>query len=275
MPAPTRVQRNVRTKLPFPLVLGVLVAFAAAVLTFRAQATGPSKPAASASKGPVESSPPSPGPSPSVQLAPLPECEYGSVQAPNADYGDWRVTLLDTTFGLPKTYVPPGLVSTALAGFDGGFQVRKRVIKDLRALREAAEDAGHPVALVAAYRSYAQQAQLFAMRRAKLGYDRALLRTARPGHSEHQLGTTLDFKTRGHRDVNRKWGTTATGRWMAENAWRFGFVESYPEGKGAVTCYSFEPWHFRFVGRLLAERIHDSGLTPREFLWNWNQQHAA
>jgi zinc D-Ala-D-Ala carboxypeptidase len=275
MPAPIRVQRNVRPNLPFPLVAGVLVAMAVAIIAIRAQASGPSKPAGSAKGGPGGSTSPTTSPSPTLQLVPLPVCEYGSRLAERSRYRDWRVTLLDTTFGLPETYIPPDLVSTAGSGFDGGLLVRKRVIKDLAALREAAEAAGHPLALVAGYRSYQQQAQLFAMRKAQFGYDRAILKTARPGHSEHQLGTTLDFKTKGHPDVNRSWGQTATGRWVAENAWRFGFVESYPEDKRDVTCYSFEPWHFRYVGPKLAAQIHLSGLAPREFLWRWDQEHPA
>ena len=54
---------------------------------------------------------------------------------------------------------------------------------------------------------------------------------------------------------------------MKAHAWEYGFVMSYPKGKIDVTCYDFEPWHFRYVGRELAASIHASGLTPREYLW--------
>jgi D-alanyl-D-alanine carboxypeptidase len=54
---------------------------------------------------------------------------------------------------------------------------------------------------------------------------------------------------------------------MKAHAWEYGFVMSYPRGKLDVTCYDFEPWHFRYVGRELAASIHGSGLTPREYLW--------
>ena len=54
---------------------------------------------------------------------------------------------------------------------------------------------------------------------------------------------------------------------MAANAWRYGWLMSYPKGKRKFTCYSYEPWHYRYVGRELARDIHDSGLTPREYLW--------
>ena len=54
---------------------------------------------------------------------------------------------------------------------------------------------------------------------------------------------------------------------MRNNAWTFGFVMSYPKGKSRITCYSYEPWHFRYVGKATAKAIHDSGLAPREWIW--------
>lgn len=42
---------------------------------------------------------------------------------------------------------------------------------------------------------------------------------------------------------------------------------SYPKGKQDLVCYSYEPWHYRYFGRDLAKQIHDSGVTPREYLW--------
>ena len=48
---------------------------------------------------------------------------------------------------------------------------------------------------------------------------------------------------------------------------------SYPKGKTAVTCYTYEPWHFRYVGRAVASKVHASGLTLREYLWR--QQNGA
>jgi D-alanyl-D-alanine carboxypeptidase len=54
---------------------------------------------------------------------------------------------------------------------------------------------------------------------------------------------------------------------MARNAWKFGWVMSYPKGKTDVTCFTYEPWHYRYVGRDVAAAIHESGLTTREYLW--------
>ncbi|HET7181958.1 MAG TPA: D-alanyl-D-alanine carboxypeptidase family protein, partial [Candidatus Limnocylindrales bacterium] len=69
---------------------------------------------------------------------------------------------------------------------------------------------------------------------------------------------------------------TATGKWLAKHGWEFGWLMSYPKGKTDVTCYRYEPWHYRYLGRDLAKKIHDSGLTIREYLWaNFTQVDPA
>jgi D-alanyl-D-alanine carboxypeptidase len=54
---------------------------------------------------------------------------------------------------------------------------------------------------------------------------------------------------------------------MAANAWRYGFVMSYPRGAYDASCYDYEPWHYRYVGRDLAARIAASARVPRQVLW--------
>lgn len=199
---------------------------------------------------------------------PLPACRYDDVLTTPRRYADWPVTLVDTILRVPRGYVPPDLVSTAKAGITGGGKVRAVMIDDLREMTRAAAAAGHGIAIQSAYRSYAEQAALFSDWVDRFGYDRALEIPARPGHSEHQLGIAIDFRA----DVDPAqasgpWVSTAASRWMELRAWRYGFVMSYPKGETASTCYDFEPWHYRYVGRAMAEKIHRSGLTTREFLW--------
>jgi len=61
-------------------------------------------------------------------------------------------------------------------------------------------------------------------------------------------------------------GTTPEGLWLRDHAWRFGFVESYPEGEEATTGYRYEPWHLRFVGETHADWMRQTGLTLTEYL---------
>jgi D-alanyl-D-alanine carboxypeptidase len=200
----------------------------------------------------------------------LPDCRYDDVMTEHTSTRQWRNTLLDSIYMVPSSYAPPGLVSSGDAGISGGGNVRRLLLNDLAALANAARQAGNPLRIVSAYRSYAQQRSLYQQEVQRYGVERARLQVARPGHSEHQLGTTLDFGSAG---TNKKgwhysdWATTPAGGWLKANGWRFGFVMSYPKGMKSVTCYSYEPWHWRYVGREVAADVRASGLTLREYLW--------
>ena len=195
---------------------------------------------------------------------------YLDVLTPHHGYGEWSITLLDTIYMLPGDYYPGDLTDTSAAGLNGGYPVRSFVVGDLKAMADAARAAGAPIAVVSGFRSHAQQKSTFDYWVSVGGYEQALRTSARPGHSEHQLGTAIDFTSEGggapweHAD----WATTPAGAWMAANAWRYGFVMSYPAGKFPETGYDYEPWHYRYVGRDMAAAIVGSGSTIRGYLWD-------
>lgn len=201
-----------------------------------------------------------------------PECAFPAESEPT-EYAlpeDWYRTIVDPIRAVPEQYVPPDLVPASEAGYSADHRVRALLVDDLNAMRNAIIEAGLPeVALIAAYRSVADQQVLFDARVAELGFEAAARGTARPGHSEHHLGTAIDVRPIGAADVDETFGETPTGQWLAENSWRYGFVLSYPADAEDVTCYKYEPWHLRYVGPELAGRVHDSGLTLREYLWHW------
>ena len=208
------------------------------------------------------------GPAGVRAMGPLPACRYDDVLTTPRTYADWAITLVDTILRVPKGYVPPDLVSTSEAGIAGSGQVRSVMIDDLRAVTLAAAAAGNAIGIESAYRSYESQQSVFDSWVKQFGYARAVQVSARPGHSEHQLGVAIDFRSEpGGSPFTGTWNTTPAGKWMNANGWRYGFVMSYPKGTMDLTCYDYEPWHFRYVGRELAALIHASGLTQREYLW--------
>jgi zinc D-Ala-D-Ala carboxypeptidase len=199
---------------------------------------------------------------------PLPACRYDDIMTEPRGYGDWATTLVDTILRVPKSYVPPDLVSVSQTGIAGRGKVRAIVVDDLRAMADAAAAAGNAIGVQSAYRSYADQQAVFAGWVAQYGYAQALRFSARPGHSEHQLGLAIDFRSDpGGSPFTGSWGTTPAGSWMRQHAWEFGFIRSYPPKEQGTTCYASESWHYRYVGRDLAAAIHASGLTTREYLW--------
>jgi D-alanyl-D-alanine carboxypeptidase len=225
---------------------------------------------------PVPTPRPTAVPTPAPMPVPTPEppggppaCRYDDVLTFHPGLGAWRITLLDTIYFVPATYAPGDLVDTSSAGLNRGYPIRAIVLDDLAALVRDARAAGANLAVASGYRSHAQQAATFQYWVDVAGYEAALRTSARAGHSEHQLGTTIDFMTAGGPapwDL-ADWATTREGAWMAANAWRYGFVMSYPRGSFAQACYDYEPWHYRYVGRQLASEIRASGLTPRQVLW--------
>ena len=199
---------------------------------------------------------------------PPPDCRYDDVLTQHRDLGDWKISLLDPIYMLPRGYVPGNLVSVANANIQGSGKVRQVVIDDLAAMAAAARQHGTPIKVTSAYRSWGEQRTLFQREVERYGLKNARESVARPGHSEHQLGTTIDF-TSGNKKAwaYSDWARTPAGQWMRNNAWKFGFVLSYPNGYKAKTCYRYEPWHFRYVGPEMAADIRGTGLTLREYLW--------
>lgn len=207
-------------------------------------------------------------PTGALAMGKLPACRYDDVLTTPRGYADWAVTLVDTILRVPKGYAPPDLVGTGQAGIRGGGEIRAVAIEDLREMASAAAAAGNAIAVQSGYRSYASQQAVFQGWVDRLGYDRALEVSARPGHSEHQLGLGIDFRADpGGSPFTGRFETTPQAAWLKANAWEYGWVMSYPKGRIAVTCYDFEPWHYRYVGREIAAQIQSSGLTPRQYLW--------
>jgi len=208
----------------------------------------------------------SPGAAPAQAIGgPLPSCRIADVPASPSGYDDWAITLVDWTYTLGKDYKPPDLVSVNEAGLPGGGLVRKLVINDLRALTNAARANGSPIGSWSPYRSYSTQVRLFNDYSRGYGYRNAITFSARPGHSEHQLGTTIDFSVAGGKGLLA--ADTRAAKWLAANSWKYGWILSYPNNKASLVCYTYEPWHFRYFGRALAAKIHASGLTSRQYLW--------
>ena len=212
-------------------------------------------------------------PPPAAAIGPLPECRLAEILTVPRDYDSWSTTLVDWLLTVGKDYVPPDLVPVSDAGITGPGMIREVAIDDLRALTKAAADAGNPIAVNSPYRSYQEQVASFNGWANLDGYDDAITYSQRPGHSEHQLGLTIDFMTKGGGSaLQGDWATTPAGAWMQANAWKFGWVMSYPKGPGGklfsdVTCFHYEPWHYRYLGRDNAAKVHVSGLTVREYLW--------
>lgn len=130
-----------------------------------------------------------------------------------------------------------------------------------------AKKAGYTIKATSGFRSYETQKNLY---NAALKKDekRAKISIAKPGYSEHQLGTAVDITgtTINYYSATSTFSDTPEDLWLRDNAYLYGFIQSYPKGKEDTTGYRYESWHYRYVGIDNAKKIKDSGLTITEFL---------
>jgi D-alanyl-D-alanine carboxypeptidase len=172
---------------------------------------------------------------------------------------------LDKQHRLPADCVPPDLEELPGAiSAQGAQYLRSEALAALRELFQAARAEGYLLQVNSSYRSYQTQADTYNYWVQTYGKDQADRTSARPGHSEHQLGTTADVGA-GGRFLEAFIGSTEAD-WLAENSWKHGFIISYADGTEDITGYAYEPWHIRYVGVEVAAEVHASGLTLGEFL---------
>lgn len=166
----------------------------------------------------------------------------------------------------PKDYMPAGL-RTPDMNADAGQQVNEQTAAALETLAKTAAGEGVNFKLVSGYRSYATQVNIYDSEVRGFGQAQADRESARPGHSEHQTGWAADLgAANGKCEIRACFVDTAEGKWLAVNAYKFGFIIRYAEGKEHVTGYMYEPWHLRFVGTELATEMYNKKiLTLEEF----------
>jgi len=158
---------------------------------------------------------------------------------------------------LNENYVPSNLAEIDLKYLydkDKPLQIHANVQPYLYNLLENASSSSVSIEIISAYRSFSDQSSL------KLSYKMiygsgANKFSADQGYSEHQLGTAVDFTTPDTGASFLKFETTTAYKWLTENAYKYGFILSYPKQN---TYYRFEPWHWRFIGVSLATKLHDS-----------------
>lgn len=181
------------------------------------------------------------------------------------------LVLTNKTHALPDGFEPENLTEPDVR-FPFTEDLPKRYIQEeaavaLEELFNSAEDEGITLHGQSGYRSYTRQKEVFKGHTERLGEKEARKVSALPGQSEHQTGLTMDI-TAASVDftLTQDFGETKEGKWVANNAHKYGFIIRYLEGKEEITGYSYEPWHLRYVGKDSAQTIYDNDLTLEEYL---------
>lgn len=130
-------------------------------------------------------------------------------------------------------------------------------------LFNAADKNGTKIVATSCYRSYNTQKRIYDTDVAKYGEEETDLSVAKPGYSEHQTGLAIDVLAPGYSLSNFHESEAYT--WLINNAYLYGFILRYPKDKENITGYSYESWHFRYVGIDVAKVIHDNNITFDEY----------
>lgn len=165
----------------------------------------------------------------------------------------------------PATYYPSDLVKVSGKFNPYGRIVRKEVAAAVLTMGNQMQADGQGTLIVqSGFRSYGSQKTIHDSKVRALGKVKGENLAARPGYSEHQTGLAIDFAAKGVSSLNIGFANTKAGKWLAANAYKYGFVLRYPKGKSAITGYQYEPWHFRYVGVQVATAMHDGNVATLE-----------
>lgn len=156
--------------------------------------------------------------------------------------------LIDKSHKAESSYVPKDLVALEKNSlFDlnkAGMKIRPEAYSALKEMSQAALNDGIRLLVSSVYRSYSYQENLFNYWVSVDGLEEAERESARPGTSQHQLGTAVDFGS-----ISDDFDKTQMGQWIYRNAAEFGWSLSFPKGYEDVTGYRWECWHFRYIGK--------------------------
>lgn len=170
-------------------------------------------------------------------------------------------------YALSETYTPENLKNIDLTyAYDeeGKNKLIDYAYDKFLELWQAANDQGFYLMVTSSYRDYESQKEIYDYRVSTWGERKADETAARPGHSEHQTGLVIDMTSKTE-PLADSFTDSEAYKWLKENAYKYGFIERYPEGKTYLTGYNPESWHWRYVGLEAAKTMHDENITFDEY----------
>lgn len=165
--------------------------------------------------------------------------------------------IVNKSYNLPSNYVPNNLVT-----INGYIKVVNYVKEAFNELKSDGSILGLNLYASSGYRSYNDQNYIYNNYVKMDGQASADTYSARAGYSEHQTGLAIDLNT-----IDSSFENTDESNWLKENCYKYGFIIRYPKGKEDITGYMYEPWHIRYIGKELAQKLYNNGnwITLEEY----------
>lgn len=181
-------------------------------------------------------------------------------------YDDWRLILVNDEHSIPHGYTPE------LMELSNGIRIDERIYPDLQKMFDDARNIGVYPVVSEGYRTHDEQKKMMSDKVESFiseGYSKyeakKLARewVAVAGKSEHEIGLALDINADQSNSTDAE-----VYDWLAENAYKYGFILRYPPDKEYITGIDYEPWHYRYVGTETAFEIYEKNITLEEYLNN-------
>ena len=186
---------------------------------------------------------------------------YTHIKETNMDNG--YSILVNKYYSLPEKYKPEDLVKASNQYAYGDNSLRSEVYDAFKNMFNAAKKENITLIINSGFRTYEYQKGLYDNYKNTKGEEYADGYAARPNLSEHQTGLAIDIITYGANGKN--FDQTDAFKWLSKNAHKYGFILRYPKDKENITGYSYESWHYRYLGQDLATKVKNSGLTYDEY----------
>lgn len=172
-----------------------------------------------------------------------------------------NVMLVNKYYKLDNNFTPKNLVEVSNWYSYGENKLEKVAYDAFLNMQSKAKEEDITLIINFSYRDYQTQEKLYNSKKTSLGTKAADKAIARPGHSDHTTALSFDLYTKNQDTFDE----SQTYEWMKNNAHLFGFIERYPKGKEYLTKFSYEPWHWRYVGIEIATQIHEEEITLEEY----------
>ena len=187
----------------------------------------------------------------------------------NVNKTQWNLTLVNKWNLLPESHNP------SLTQLKNGHAIDERAYPDLQDMMDDCRAAGRNPLICSSYRTMDKQKKLYKNKvdeHLAQGYSQESAESAAgelvavPGTSEHQFGLALDIVDVANQVPDERQENTEVQKWLMKNSWKYGFILRYPTDKSDITGISYEPWHYRYVGKEAAKEIYEAEICLEEYL---------
>ena len=142
-------------------------------------------------------------------------------------------------------------------------RLQEEAVTNFVRMARAAKEEGLKIIANSSYRSYEEQDNIYNSFLKKHGTEYAEEYSAHAGYSEHETGLAVDIDA--YQSSADDFENSNEYAWLLENSYKYGYILRYPKDKEIITGYSYEPWHYRYVGIDAAKVIHDEDITFDEY----------